>query len=973
MTRAPLIIVAIAVFAGASPYSARANNRVLIFGVDGAGGTYFQNANTPNVDALIANGAVRYDWLNEGALYTNPPEGYGASGVNWSTITTGASAAHHGVVDNGFGGSHFDEYPHFFKYLKDKDPSLFTASIVDWGPINEQILADQYADLEISNISDDAVRDATVNLLQTGDPDAIFLHFDQVDAAGHSIGWGSPTQLQAIQNVDGLIGNIMTALNARPGVINGSESWLVLLTADHGGQGTSHFASQGPINWEVPFVISGNAVPDGVVLNQGTLRDVATTALWHMGVDPFSTNVDGKVVGLPFGSPNGIVGDVNQNGIVAGNGTGPAATDDVTAFVQGWMTANHPTVLESYKSGDLNLDRVTNLADWIILNRLDPAMGQAVFASLGVPEPTLAAILLPIAAAAFVRRACRRRRADGPSRCKVISCVALATVVASAIGAKPCKAALTDDLVGLYEFENDFLDTSGSPQSSPGTPVNGPQFAAGKIGQGMYLPGVRDYMSLGAPAEFNFGTTTDFSISMWVRQDNFLSDPAVFSNKDWNSGDNTGINWAPKGNSIFDLNTKASGGLRRDLDTAANSTTLGVGVWSLVVVTFDRDGATKLYINGVNTGTIPATSQGSFNGALPWNVGQDGTGAYGVEFTGAVDELAIWRRSLSTTEAGQLWNNGAGISLGEQAVETRLKLVVDRSTGRMSIENNTGAAQPIAGYQITSAAGAFNRSSWRPISGRLDSSGNKSIDPDDKWVVFTNATSVSDLSEGSLGVGAFDSGETVDLGSGVWAKYYEEFQDVQFSYDDSVSLQPVSGLVEFIGNGGAPYLRGDINFDGFLDSDDWTALAGRFSASVASLSKAQRYRQGDLNNDGAHSLNDILEFQVAYDAAHGVGAFTAMLAGVPEPTGMALACVAIAILCSRRPRRRAGWLVVPSLAALALLALPHTVGPPWFINRISMGLRRGPAWTKPPPPPMFGRIRRRRVGRSTTAACRLAA
>src|SRR6188768_3624816 len=104
-------------------------------------------------------------------------------------------------------------------------------------------------------------------------------------------------------------------------------------------------------------------------------------------------------------------------------------------------------------------------------------------------------------------------------------------------------AALTDNLVGLYEFESNFLDTSGSPQSSHGTPVNGPQFTAGKIGQAMWLPGVRDALTLNPATltELDFGSTVggdavDFTASMWIRQDNFLSDPAVFSNKNWANG-----------------------------------------------------------------------------------------------------------------------------------------------------------------------------------------------------------------------------------------------------------------------------------------------------------------------------------------------------------------------------------------------------------------------------------------------------
>ena len=378
----------------------RADKRVLMIGIDGAGGSYTQTATTPNLDALAANGAVRYDFYNEGALVASPPEAYGASGVNWSTINTGASAASHGVSDNGFGGNNLENVPHWFKHIKDHDPTLFTASIVNWEPINTSILPDQYADLEIGYSTglplpqeDTLVKNDVVNLLSTGDPDAIFVHFDQVDSAGHSFSWGSAQYFAAIQVVDGLVGEIMTALNNRPGVISGTEDWLVLVSADHGGaQGSfGHVASQGTINWEVPMIVSGPSVTNGSSLEQGTLRDMATTALWHLGVDPFGTTVEGNVIGIPFGAPNGIEGDVNQDGVVSGNGTGPAASDDVTAFVEGWMTSGHASVVSAYMNGDLNLDKTTDLADWIILNRLDPAMALAAFNAIHgntVPEPT---------------------------------------------------------------------------------------------------------------------------------------------------------------------------------------------------------------------------------------------------------------------------------------------------------------------------------------------------------------------------------------------------------------------------------------------------------------------------------------------------------------------------------------------------------------------------------------------------------
>jgi hypothetical protein len=388
---------------------ARADNRVLVIGIDGAGGRFLRDANTPNIDALIAGGSVRYDFLNEGALVSNPPGGYGASGANWSTIATGASAMHHGVQDNSFSGSRFNTYPHFFKYIKDHDPSLYTASIVAWEPINGQILANQYADLERhfpnqSSANQDAlVRDATIELLSRSDPNAIFLHFDQVDAAGHGNGWGTLPYYAALQTVDRHIGDIMTAVNARPGVLAGNEDWLVIITADHGGQGTGHDASQGLVNWEVPFVLSGDGAPDGELLPQGTLRDVVPTALWHLGIDPFALNLDGTVRGLTVGPPNGIIADLNQDGVVSGDGTGPAVSDDVTAFVAGWLTQGTGSISARYLRGDLNFDGLTDIADWAILNRENAALGNAALARLGnVPEPTSFILLLFVIPQAFM-------------------------------------------------------------------------------------------------------------------------------------------------------------------------------------------------------------------------------------------------------------------------------------------------------------------------------------------------------------------------------------------------------------------------------------------------------------------------------------------------------------------------------------------------------------------------------------------
>ena len=63
------------------------------------------------------------------------------SGPNWSSILTGVHLNKHNVIDNTFEGSNFIKYPSFFKYIEEHVPELNTASFVNWGPINKNVLS----------------------------------------------------------------------------------------------------------------------------------------------------------------------------------------------------------------------------------------------------------------------------------------------------------------------------------------------------------------------------------------------------------------------------------------------------------------------------------------------------------------------------------------------------------------------------------------------------------------------------------------------------------------------------------------------------------------------------------------------------------------------------------------------------------------------------------------------------------------
>ena len=104
--------------------------------------------------------------------------------------------------------------------------------------------------------------------------------------------------------------------------------------------------------------------------------------------------------------PSTFSADINQDGMIAGDGTGLWQNDDITAFVAGWGTRGHTTPLDKLMAGDINLDGRTNLADWYLLaESLNAAQGANLAEGLSlaaltsgsgtqVAEPGTMAILL---------------------------------------------------------------------------------------------------------------------------------------------------------------------------------------------------------------------------------------------------------------------------------------------------------------------------------------------------------------------------------------------------------------------------------------------------------------------------------------------------------------------------------------------------------------------------------------------------
>ena len=261
--------------------------KVLVLGIDGCRPDALLVAETPNIDSLIENGA----WAVGQA---NPIT---SSGPCWSSIMCGVWTQKHGVTDNGFGGSNYDEYPDFLTLLEKIKPELRTVAVTAGTPIKDRII--QVADYEgpQTGSGDDVTALEVAKELRENDPDVIMVHLDDTDIAGHAYGYHPDNEkyVESIVETDVNVGVILRAMRARPNIEN--EDWLIIVVSDHGGTGRGHGQAI-PEHMDIPFIVSGSAAASEFSVVPKHI-DVAPTVLAHLGLDPGpEIDWDGIPVGL---------------------------------------------------------------------------------------------------------------------------------------------------------------------------------------------------------------------------------------------------------------------------------------------------------------------------------------------------------------------------------------------------------------------------------------------------------------------------------------------------------------------------------------------------------------------------------------------------------------------------------------------------------------------------------------------------
>jgi type I phosphodiesterase/nucleotide pyrophosphatase len=90
--------------------------------------------------------------------------------------------------------------------------------------------------------------------------DFTFVHLSLPDRVGHASGFMGKQYLDAVRHTDRLVGRILNTVADRPEL---RRHTLVMLTADHGGRGPSHYNARRLQDFRIPFMAWGPGVPAG--------------------------------------------------------------------------------------------------------------------------------------------------------------------------------------------------------------------------------------------------------------------------------------------------------------------------------------------------------------------------------------------------------------------------------------------------------------------------------------------------------------------------------------------------------------------------------------------------------------------------------------------------------------------------------------------------------------------------------------
>ena len=267
---------------------------VIVVGVDGAG-AFFQSADTPHFDRIFANGAQTFRALSEDPTI---------SAECWGSMLTGVAPALHGRTNHILKREYYpfdSPFPTVFARLREAFPKAELGAFCEWEPLIHG-LVENGLDAARCSASDEHLTKLIGSYIRDLLPTFLFIQIDCVDEAGHRFGYGSAEHIAQIETVDGMLGEIYSAVSDA-GILGDT---LFCVIADHGGTpllpGMEEATHGGLSDAEkfVTFAAAGKTVCPKAIPKM-RIRDLAAIVLYALGVPAPEYDPNGWTSEVPEG------------------------------------------------------------------------------------------------------------------------------------------------------------------------------------------------------------------------------------------------------------------------------------------------------------------------------------------------------------------------------------------------------------------------------------------------------------------------------------------------------------------------------------------------------------------------------------------------------------------------------------------------------------------------------------------------
>lgn len=262
-------------------------SRVLIISIDGCRPDVALWADMPHLRSLMARGSFSF-WANTTDVAITLP--------SHTSMLTGVTPEKHGIHWNDDKPTNKPEHPlvpTLFDLAKKKGyttaicagkakfRALDTEGALDWKFIKEA--------------SDDQVASAAAAIIHEHKPQVMFVHFPDCDRVGHADGWGSPAQVAILGKTDVALGAVLSALDDE----HLTDSTLIILSADHGGNGRTH-GGLDPRSRHIPWIAAGPGIKQNYDLTLNIKLVIFTYDTFATACDvlniPLPSDCDGKPI-----------------------------------------------------------------------------------------------------------------------------------------------------------------------------------------------------------------------------------------------------------------------------------------------------------------------------------------------------------------------------------------------------------------------------------------------------------------------------------------------------------------------------------------------------------------------------------------------------------------------------------------------------------------------------------------------------